>query len=196
MLYVKFDIININKFTDFKRLFSHMVAARQPNYKPEELNEEIEIEVEVDFSTMSSEEITAYFIADLEDALDEYIQTKRYKKMIPTYAFSFLEEYIAFENKTTGVYGFHLEGLFTYLENDFEVDLDALKKVDSEGIIEFSSGNYPFGGLERFMMTLKAFDLIPKECFNGFEVLNISWKSKFVCATESLPKKTKEYLSN
>ena len=83
-----------------------------------------------------------------------------------------------------------------YLEYSFEVDLDALDKLKEDvGIIKLSTGNYPFGGLERFFMTLKAFDLSPIECFNGFNVFEFDWTSEFDYDGIILSEKTKRYLT-
>ena len=70
--------------------------------------------------------------------------------------------------------------IFNYLEFGFDVDLNCLEVFKKDkGIIKFSTGNFPFGGLERFFITLKAFQLIPIECFDGFSVNQIDWKSDF-----------------
>ena len=69
------------------------------------------------------------------------------------------------------------------------------KLNEDVGIIKLSTGNYPFGGLERFFMTLKAFDLSPIECFNGFTVFEFEWTSEFEYEGIILSEKTKRYLT-
>ena len=83
------------------------------------------------------------------------------------------------------------------MEYGFEVDLDNLEKINERsGVVEFSTGNYPFGGIERFLITLRAFDLIPTECFDGFNICEFDWLSDFEYNTINLPEKTKAYLNN
>ncbi len=86
--------------------------------------------------------------------------------------------------------------LWNYLEYGFEVNMCSIKKLNDElGIIKLSTSNYPFGGMERFLITLKSFNLIPLECFNGFSIIEFDWTSNFDFVTSELPEKTKEYLS-
>ena len=72
-------------------------------------------------------------------------------------------------------------------------NLDIL--TDNIGIVEFSTGNFPYGGMERFIMTLKAFDLNPIECYNGFGVFKFNWKTDYVFEDVDLPERTKEYVA-
>ena len=82
-----------------------------------------------------------------------------------------------------------------YLECGFEVDLNCLEEQQGNiGIAKFSTGNYPFGGLERFIMVLHAFDILPTECFDGFAINQFKWTSNFDYDLIELPEKTKQYL--
>ena len=60
--------------------------------------------------------------------------------------------------------------------------------------MEFSTGNFPFGGMERFLMVLKAYDLVPVECFNGFTIYEFDWISEFEHNAIELSEKTIKYL--
>ena len=77
----------------------------------------------------------------------------------------------------------------------FEVEMDHLKKLDNTiGLVEFSTGNFPYGGMERFLMVLKAFGFIPLECYNGFTIYRFDWTSDFRHEAIDLSEKTKKYL--
>lgn len=192
MLYIKFHINNPNKYKEFEALFDFMVKCRDYSHQFEEPEEE-----EVDWNNLSEEEMDRILDEDMErETNSNYLETKLIKELIPIDAMDFLKSFAAYDQKYAGTFGFNLGGILNYLIVDFEVDLDQLFKVDSlEGIVEFSTGNYPFGGLERFLMTLKAYELIPYECFNGFEVHNLHWTSDFEYEVKELPEKTKEHLA-
>lgn len=197
MLYIQFQIKNPSKYTDFQKLFDHMVATRQVGFEFD--NEEPEDEEpEYDWEAMSDDESQAIINGWFEEASKPILtpEMKRYQQVIPDYASDFLDSYLGFDKKRAGAFAFHALSIFNYLEVTFEVDMDCLKKLSNHiGIVEFSTGNYPFGGLERFLMTLKAFDLIPTECFNGFTVYEFNWTSAFEHEAIALPQKTKAYLS-
>jgi len=185
MLYVKFTVEDESKYQDFQKVYDHMLMTRQSYFEFEE--EEDDDEDEFDWMHSSQEEINQY----LEENKPE---VKRYKKLFPAYADAYLKSYLGFDASRAGVFGFDLMGIFNYLEFDFEVDLDNLERFgDRKGLVEFSTGNYPFGGMERFFITLKAFGLIPVECFNGFEVYTFDWVSEYEYKTVDLPEKTKRY---
>ncbi len=176
MLYIQFEIQNASKFEDFKNLYNHMVQVRQPGFKFDDEGPEF------DWDTMSEEEVDAA-LQELNTFLDEQVEPEkhRYKALIPSYAKEFLESYIKNENEKSGYFGeSDALPIFNYLEFGFEVDMDHLKKINEHsGIVEFSTGNYPFGGLERFMMTLAAYELKPVACFDGFNPCKIHWTSAF-----------------
>lgn len=167
-----------------------MVAVRQPDYtfKDDE-------GPDFEWSSMSQEEVGAS-LEVLNAFLDETPEALRYKSLIPEYALLFLGHYLQGTHQTLETLDIDdMRSLFTYLEFGFEVDLNQLKKIDEmSGIIEFSTGNYPFGGLERFFITLKAFGLIPTECFDGFTIATLQWESAFEYTASELPERTKDYL--
>ncbi|MCE7995648.1 MAG: hypothetical protein HEP71_26960 [Roseivirga sp.] len=192
MLYIKFDIQDSSKFMAFEKLYAHMVKVRQPGFEFEE--EEVP---EFDWDNMTPEEVDKG-VKELHSLLDEDEQElKRYKELIPDYANAFLKRYLQVDNDKAGVLGM-LETLsiLNYLEYGFEVDMDNLDKIDeSSGQVEFSTGNYPYGGMERFLMVLKAFGLMSTECYNGFTVYEFDWASDFEHEAIELPEKTKAYLA-
>lgn len=192
MLYIQFHINDPKKYSDFESLFDFMVKCRDYNFKFEEPEEE-----EIDWNSLSEEEMDRILDEEEEREMNpNYLETKLIKEIIPQYAMDFLQTFADYDQQVAGNFGFDLDGILNYLINDFEVDLDQLKLTDnSNGILEFSTGNYPFGGLERFFIALKAYDFIPYECFNGFEVHSLTWSSNFKYEVQEFPEKTKEYLS-
>lgn len=191
MLFIKFKIQDKSKYTDFKNLFKHMVAVRQPNFRFEE-----EDASDFDWDAMTDAEMEEA-LKKIDESDDENgQQVNRYKILIPGYANAFLERYLKIDADKLGVLGIEkVLSILNYLEFDFEVDMNKLKKLDEYlGIVEFSTGNFPFGGTERFLMTLKAFDLIPIECFDGFSILEYNWTSDFEFDATELPEQTKVYL--
>lgn len=175
-----------------------MVKTRQIGF---EFEEELESEEpEYDWENMTDDEFQKTMSIWSEGTSESKPiltpEMKRYKQLIPDYANNFLESYLGFDKKRAGVFGFNALGIFNYLEFTFEVDMDNLEKLNEDiGIVEFSTGNYPFGGIERFLMTLKAFDLIPTECFNGFIIYEFDWTSDYLHDVIELTEKTKQYLA-
>lgn len=193
MLFIKFNILDSSKFSDFKKLFAHMVAVRQPGFKFEE--QELPI---FDWDNMTDKEMADAFVAMDEFDDKDKQEASRYKMLVPDYANMFLESYINVDNNNLGALGIKdVVTILNYLEHDFEVEMNNLETLNkSLGIVEFSTGNFPFGGIERFLMTLKAFDLIPFECFDGFSIVTFNWTSDFEYDAINLPEKTKTYLKN
>lgn len=189
MLYIKFNIEDVSTYQDFQKLYDHLVSIRQPGF---EFNDE---GPEFDWDSMTVQEVEEA-TKQLIDFLDEKPEVRRYQKLIPAYAHTFLERYLDVDNETLQSPEMQeVLSIFNYLEYGFEVDLDHLKKTEEHsGIIEFSTGNYPFGGMERFLITLKAFGLLPTECFNGFTICTFKWVSDFEYDTIEFPDKTKDYL--
>lgn len=190
MLYIKFTIMDSSKFDDFQKLYDHMVKIRQPNFQFEE-----EENSKLDWDSMTELEVditTKKLIQNLEQAPEIH----RYKKLIPSYVNIFLEEYLQAENgKLKPLDTQDVLSIFNYLEYGFEVTMNSLKKnLGRVGIVEFSTSNFPFGGMERFLITLRAFDLIPTECYDGFTVHKFDWISNFEHDAIKLPKKTQAYL--
>ena len=191
MLYIKFNIQDSSKYQDFERLYDHMVKVRQPGFKFEE-----EEGPEFDWDGMTQAEVDKA-VAKLSDFLDQAPEERRYLALIPGYVNEHLQSYLQGDNEKLGALGIQeVLSIFNYLEFDFEVDMDKLEKMNQQsGIIECSTGNYPFGGLERFLITLRAYGLIPTECFDGFNICEIEWTSNFEYNTSELPERTKAYLN-
>jgi hypothetical protein len=176
MLYIKFEIQDSSKFEDFQKLYDHMVKVRQPGFKFDDEGPEF------DWDTMPEEEVDAA-MAELNKFLDEQVEPEKYrcKKLLPIYVEEFLESYLQSDSENLESFGSQdVFSIFNYLEYGFEVDMDNLKKINEHiGIVAFSTGNYPFGGMERFIMTLAAYNLKPVACFDGFNECEFNWLSKF-----------------
>jgi hypothetical protein len=187
---MKFRVKDSSKFIDFQKLYNHLVDVRQPNF---EFKEEIP---DFNWTNMNDKEVEEAL--EIIDASfdDEAIALKRYDEVIPNYANLFFKKYFKIDNDKLGNFGVQeVLSIFNYLEFGFEVDLNKLEVLDENiSIVEFSTGNYPFGGLERFFITLKAFNLIPIECFDGFSVNQIDWESDFKFNFIELQEQTKIYL--
>lgn len=190
MLYIKFDIQDASKYQDFQKLYDHMVAVRQPDHRFED-----DEGPDFNWDGMTQKEVDAA-LEILNTFLDEAPEARRYKSLIPEYAHLFIGHYLQGTHQTVGTLDIDdMLSLFNYLEYGFEVDMNRLEKLEvGFGIVEFSTGNYPFGGLERFFITLKAFGLIPTECFDGFTIATLEWESAFEYTASKLPEKTKQYL--
>jgi len=189
MLYIKFDIQDTSSYQDFQKLYDHMVAVRQPDHTFDDEGPHF------DWDSMTQKEVDTS-LEILNAFLDEAPQARRYKSFIPEYAHLFIGQYLQGTHQTLKTLNIDdMLSLFNYLEFDFEVDMNRLEKVgETSGIVEFSTGNYPFGGLERFFITLKAFGLIPTECFDGFTIAALQWESAFEYTASQFPERTKEYL--
>ena len=180
MLYITFSIASEAKFKDFQKLYEYMCTVRQPGYEAPEY--------ELDFETATEQEI--------QDSIDGYPGKRPvYQQYIPDYADEFIKSYLAFDNSLTALPDLDILSILNYLEYGFEVDLDRLETTEpGKGIVEFSTGNYPYGGMERFLIVLKGFGFMPEECFNGFQVYAFNWISDFHHEAISLPEKTETYL--
>lgn len=180
MLYIKFKLTDSRKYSDFVKLYHHMIKARTTGFEEKD-----------DVEVLSDE-----WTDRLYNGNSKAIQ-KRYEKIIPEYALKYLRAYTGFDAERAEHFAFGMRDIFNYLESNFEVNLDDLKKLDeTTGIVKFSSGNYPFGGMERFIITLKAFGLLPTECFNGFTIYKFDWVSEYEHEGIELPDKTKTYLAS
>ncbi|GHC47015.1 hypothetical protein [Ulvibacter litoralis] len=192
MLYIKFNIQDNSKYPDFQTLYTHMVNMREPGF------EYVDNSPEIDWDTKKTQEEVDAAVKELSDYLDEKPEVHRYNELIPDYVTLFLEQFLKADNEKLASLGIQdIGSIFNYLEYGFEVDMDALEKInEQEGIVTFSTGNYPFGGIERFLITMKAYDLVPTECFNGFEICELNWTSKFDYETAAFPERTKEYIQS
>ncbi|WP_452230807.1 hypothetical protein [Lacinutrix sp. MEBiC02404] len=189
MLYIKFNIQNASKYLDFQKLYAHMVETREPGFN----FQDDESAPEMDWDSMKNEEEMDEAVKELNDYLDQKPEFHRYHEKIPNYANDFLESYLQYDNEKSGYLGeFDPISIFNYLECGFEVDLDSLEKHNEKyGIVRFSTGNYPFGGLERFFITLKAYEIIPLECYDGFTTNQIKWLNNFEYKETEFPKRNK-----
>jgi len=185
MLYIQFKISDSEKFNDFQKLYQHLVTVRTPGF-----NFDVDMEA-IDWTTITPEEEELLFDEELQ-------QEKRYRDLLPAYAQTFIDRYLQFDTERLGPIGAEeVISIMNYLEYDFEVEMDQLEKQNENlGLVQFSTGNYPFGGMERFLMVLRAFDLIPTECYDGFTIYECDWTSEFEHNAIELPEKTKEYLKN
>lgn len=182
MLYIKFKIENHKNFIHFRVLYHHMLAVRTAGYVAKE------DESELDWNTATPKEF--------DDFMDEdRPKMELFNKLIPNYASKVLCNYFSFDNAKSILSNEDKLSLLNYLEYGFEVNLDLLERCETGGgIVKISTGNYPFGGLERFMITLKAFNLIPFECFDGFNVCALNWVFDVEYEANILPEATKWYL--
>ncbi|WP_179344879.1 hypothetical protein [Winogradskyella ursingii] len=168
-----------------------MVDIRQPEFKFEE-----EEEPTFDWENLDEEGVNEA-LKTLDEFDDpERKEINRYNSFIPDYANTFIKKYLNNDNDKLGPLGNKgILSIWNYLEYGFEVEINNLEIInDAVGIVEFSTGNFPFGGMERFLITLKAFDLIPIECFDGFSIVEIDWINDFEYNSIKQPEKTNVYL--
>ncbi|EPR68276.1 hypothetical protein ADICYQ_2746 [Cyclobacterium qasimii M12-11B] len=167
-----------------------MDMVRQPGFRFEEKEPTL-----VDWENLSKEETDEAY-EKLIASLDEDPAQERYQSLMPGYANAFLERYLGVDNEKLGVLGVQETlSIFNYLEYDFEVYLTRLEKQNENfGVIEYSTDNFPYGGIDRFLMVLKAFDLVPSECFDGFTIFDFEWVTDFEYDAIDLPEKTTAYI--
>jgi hypothetical protein len=190
MLYIKFTIISLEKFIAFKEVYNYMCAIRKPGYQEEEEEEEEEDSFTIDWETATEEEIDAFMDEDGQ-------KIELFHSLFPEYAKQFLGNYFSYDNSKSILVNEDIISFLNYLEYGFEVDLNALEKQhNKEGIVKFSTGNFPYGGMERFLMTLRAFELHPTECFDGFEVYQFDWISEYEHEAINLPDKKVKYIES
>lgn len=182
MLYIIFKINEKEKFKDFLVVYNYMLDVRRLEYK------EKEDDFKIDWATATEEEMNAFWDEDRP-------KITIFDTLFTTYASQFLLRFFDSENATSAFINENKVSFINYLQAGFEVCFDGLEELkDNKFMIKFSTGNYPFGGLDRFLITLKAFDLLPIECFNGFDVVQIIWTSEFKYEANVLSEKTKMYL--
>lgn len=186
MLYIKFKIQDASKYRDFQKLYDHMVMVRQPNFVIED-----DEPPEFDWDHMTAQESEVAIETLLDYCERDKLDFMRFQKLIPNYASVYLESYYKQDSDNVEPLSeSDSNAILNYLEYGFEVDLNKLQNPTKDlSIVEFSTGNFPFGGLERFLMTLKAFDLLPVECFDGFSALRLDWTTEFEYDSTVLPEK-------
>lgn len=183
MLYITFQVKNHDKLKDFEKLYQYMIEARQPSFQ------RLDDYANVDWGDLSDEEMSELFNDDLQSK-------KVFEGLFPDYTTPLLHKHFNHENEKLGPIGLlDMYTLLDYIESGFEVDMDELKVEGDKGIVKFSTGNYPFGGLDRLILILNAFELSPQECFNGFEVFAFKWISELEYKTIELPDITDTYLN-
>ncbi|MBU2926915.1 hypothetical protein [Winogradskyella psychrotolerans] len=146
---------------------------------------------EFDWDHMTTEEIEAATDTLLDYCERDTLDFMRFQKLIPHYASVFIQSFYKQDRNNVEILSKEdSNAILNYLEYGFEIDLDNLQNFKNNlSIVEFSTGNYPFGGLERFIMALRAFDLIPLECFDGFSASRLNWTSAFEYNSTPLPDK-------
>lgn len=194
MLYIKFNIEDSSKYEDFQKVYAHMVKTRTPGFNFQEDEDSLEI----DWESLTTQKEIDDAVEELSNYLDKSPEFHRFQKVFPLYAQEYLEKYLQNESEKHELLSVsETVSIFNYLEVGFEVDMVQLERQDKKhGLIEFSTGNFPFGGLERFLITLNAFHLTPTEYFDGFSICELQWSSPFEYSTTKFPKKTKKYLKS
>ena len=188
MLFIKFTIGDMEKYQDFRKVYEHMIMTREPGFEFEE-----EEALHSDWDSTSNSEV-------YEDISTSLLATKhpeeerRWFALIPDYAQKYLASYLGYDMSRAGALSFSMLGILNYLEFSMEVEMNNLQIIKNlTGLVEFSALAYPYGGMERFLMVMKAFDLIPIECFNGFTVYEFDWVSEFTHEAIDLPEATRRY---
>lgn len=170
MLYIQFATQDEKATIAFQKLYDYLTANHYQDYVMREYEDDI----------------------DLEERLQERALVN-YKTYFPEYAQAYLEKYFEATDGTYYSKEESLTGLFSYLDVDFEVEFTNLTFEDGFGTITFAARSYPYGGLDRFLMVLKAFGFEPVECYNGFDVFEFQWESEYDYSANVLPEKTKAY---
>ena len=187
MLFIKFIIQDQEKYRDFKEIYNHMVMTRRPGFEFKE-----DEPPEIDWSAPQNEIDKAIELVDF--FFDTSDEERRYQKLIPHYVNLYFEKYTGFDSKRAGQFSFEVLDIFNYIEFSFEVVFSNLQNLEPNiGLIEFEALAFPFGGMERFLITLKAYGLKPIECFNGFTIYKFNWTSEFIHEAISLPEATAAY---
>lgn len=185
MLYVKFNIEAYSKYEDFQKLYDHMVQVRQPGFNFEEE------EPEIDWDSMSPKEIDD-MVEKISNPPDP--EQARYDLLIPDYVKQFYEAFLEFDSTRYGMFGFEPLQVFNYLEFGLEADLTKLQQFDEKtGIIEFAPYGYPYGGMDRLLMTMRAYEFTPIESYNGFDVIEFQWTDDFDYQVTEFPERTQKY---
>ena len=120
---------------------------------------------------------------------------KLWKTLIPPYAQEFIGRYYKddLNEKPEDRWGF--TDMVTYLQFGMEVEFDYLNIEESTARIGFTAYAFPYGGMDRFLMFLKAYECIPVESYNGFRVIEFHWQGDFAYEVTEQPEKTAAYLA-
>ncbi|MFT5891211.1 MAG: hypothetical protein ACI9Y7_001312 [Dokdonia sp.] len=118
-----------------------------------------------------------------------------WKETIPEYVKTFLQGFYNLENALSNLVRDSFKATVNYLEFGLEADFTGLTMVDATTArIDFEALGYPYGGMDRLLIFLKAFNCIPNEVFNGFSVCQLSWDTLYDYSATELPEKTATYL--
>lgn len=118
-----------------------------------------------------------------------------WQEIIPPYAKLFLQGFYKEENILSPLIHESFKSFINYLEFGLEADFIDVTAINStKSQVRFVALGYPYGGMDKLMIFLKAFDCIPYEIFNGFSVCSLSWNTTYEYSAIELPEKTKAYL--
>lgn len=117
-----------------------------------------------------------------------------WSKTIPEYAKEVFREYYKEEKTERDIDSYGFKATINYIEFGLEVDLDNLIELENgQARLEYTALAFPYGGMDRLLLFLVAYDLIPLESFNGFSVIEFNWVSKFQYDWKELEEKTESY---
>ncbi len=116
-----------------------------------------------------------------------------WKKLIPPHAQNFIGAYYKDDLSDEPEHRWGFRDMVSYLQFGFEVNFDYLEHDKDRGRIGFSAYAFPYGGMDRFLMFLKAYHCIPTESYNGFEVIRFHWQGDFEYEVTEHPEETKAY---
>lgn len=126
---------------------------------------------------------------------EERSSDKLWLKLIPLYAREFIGRY--YQDKPCEEYDWEklygYRDMVTYLQFGFEVEFDSLKVTGSTARLSFGAYAFPYGGMDRFLVFLKAYECIPTWAYNGFEVIQFHWEGDYAYDVTEFPEKTKAY---
>ncbi len=172
MLYIKFKVSFPDNVISFQKFYKYLLEDKQEIYQMKAYEDYI----------------------DLDERLQERA-LKLYDEYFPNKAQSFINDFLEYDGAYNEEKEEKITSLFSYLDVDFEVNFSNLVIENDILCIFFSTGNYPFGGMRLFLMVIKAFGGQPLECFNGFDVFEFDWTSKYEHKAKILKEKTRTYLN-
>lgn len=167
MLYITFKI-QPQKLESFKQFYNYLLLDKQQEYMEQEFED----------------------FMDLEERLENRAM-KLCNTFFDAYAQEFLSRYFG-QNTNLNE---RIASLFSYLDVDMEVDFTDLILEQSKATLKFEARSYPYGGMDRLLMVIKALGGQPIESYNGFEVFEFEWTSEYDYEPIVLHQKTKVYLS-
>ncbi len=158
MLYIKFRRNSKAYYAEFLTLFEHLQKVRSIGMEA----------IDKSYFNLDWEHVSA----DEFEALTD-INYPKYKRIEEYFPPAVQENLLQYSNSVTVKNEYLLE-ILNYLEVGFEVDLNEMEQLnETTWQVHFSTGNYPFGGIDRFIIVLKAFGLMPFEYFDGFKTVSL-----------------------